>query len=376
VTDPRSLSRRKLLLAVATTGAAASTGSGAAAMFHDSETTTSAVTAGTLDLELGPWASERTGTSPFEGGTISSGDDGREYRELSISDNPGYLWFRTACACDPVSQVEEALFLQFGVDEDGDGTVDRWLTDAPVSLREARERFGDGVSIGELPATTTWRFVVDWDVEGNVADETTVEFDFVFYATQSRHVMNVDAVAPDWSCDCGGTGGPEQLPGISWVAFGASEPFSKEDLAFSRSDDERTLVLESVPNAVETVVIKYGTLLDVFDYSGQSSLDVGKDGYEQQQNAFPETEPTRSNSVPCPEAYGCKYEFGEATAWECKDRLNDGSSGDESSGNDYGVYPPDEDDPSGPPNDERGPPDNRGPPNSLGSGIELTGGEH
>jgi hypothetical protein len=314
-------------------------------MFHDSETTTSAVTAGTLDLELGPWTSDSAGPSPFENGngTVSNGDGGRERRELSISDNPGYLWFRTACACDPVTSVEEALFLRFGVDEDGDGTVDRWLTDDHLSLRESRERFGEGVSIGELPTTTTWQFVVDWVVEENIADETTVEFDFVFYATQSRHVMNADAVAPDWECDCDGTGGgegggDESLPGISWVAFCASEPYSKNDLEFSRSEDERTLTLTSVPEVVETIVIKYGGFLDVFDYSGESSLEVGKDMYEQQRNSFPGTEPTRSNPTPCPGAYGCKYDFGDAAPWKCKDQLNSDLSGqqggtDETSGN-------------------------------------------
>ena len=328
MSDHRPLSRRKLLLAVATTGAAASTGSGAAAMFHDSETTTSAMTAGTLDLELGPWTSDSAGPSPFEDGTVSNGDSGRERRELSISDNPGYLWFRTACACDPATPVEEALFLRFGVDEDGDGTVDRWLTDDHLSLREAREQFGEGVSIGELPATATWQFVVDWKVEENIADETTVEFDFVFYATQSRHVMNVDSVAPDWECDCdgtgGGEGGEESLPGISWVAFCAPESFSKDGVYFSRTDDERTLILENIPDSVHTVVIKYGTYLDVFDHTGQSSLTVGttKDTYDQRRDAFPGTDPTRSNGAPCPESYGCKYEFDEKM-WECKNNLAD-----------------------------------------------------
>jgi len=332
VSDHRPLSRRKLLLAVATTGAAASTGSGAAAMFHDSETTTSAMTAGTLDLELGPWTSDSAGPSPFEDGTVSNGDSGRERRELSISDNPGYLWFRTACACDPATPVEEALFLRFGVDEDGDGTVDRWLTDDHLSLREAREQFGEGVSIGELPATATWQFVVDWKVEENIADETTVEFDFVFYATQSRHVMNVDSVAPDWECDCdgtgGGEGGEESLPGISWVAFCASKPFSEGDVEFSRSEDERTLTLTSVPDAVGTIALKYGPYLDVFTDLTESTFTVGTGGmYEAQGTQYPGTDPTRSNSVPCPESYGCKYEFDEET-WECKDNQTvNGASG-------------------------------------------------
>ena len=49
--------------------------------------------------------------------------------------------------------------------------------------------------------------------------------------------------------------------------------------------------------------------------------------YEKHGNQYPETDPTRSNGVPCPESYGCKYEFDEGT-WECKNNLADnGASG-------------------------------------------------
>jgi len=49
--------------------------------------------------------------------------------------------------------------------------------------------------------------------------------------------------------------------------------------------------------------------------------------YEAQGTQYPGTDPTRSNSVPCPESYGCKYEFDEET-WECKDNQTvNGASG-------------------------------------------------
>jgi hypothetical protein len=330
--DGRDLSRRKLLWAAGTVGAAASLGSATAALVHDSETISKSVTAGVLDLETEPsWGNDST-TDPFGGGTASEGDSGRETISLSVSDNPSYLWFRTRCVqCDP---VEEALYVRFGVDTDDDGVVDRWLTDDYLSLRDAREQYGEGAMIGEIDATETWTFVVDWEVRESVRDDSDVEFDFEFYAAQSRHVMNTDSVAPDWRCPrgCGEPGGgPDpSASAISWVAFCSSEEFSTGSVEFARSDDGRTLTLEAVPSGVDTILLKYGTSLDVFEYDGQTSLTVG-DGttYAQEGNSFPGTDPTRSNSNPCPESYGCKYEFPDddgTGGWECEDNRDSEST--------------------------------------------------
>lgn len=340
MTDRRDLSRRKLLWAVATAGAAASAGSGTAAMMHDSEVVDSAMTAGILDLDTEPsWGND----SSF--GTASEGDSGTETVTLSVSDNPSYLWFRTKCAqCDP---VEEALFVHFGVDTDGDGTVDQWLSSDYLSLREAREQFGEGTNLGELDPTDTWELVVEWELRDGLRDDTNVDFDFDFYATQSRHVMNTDSIAPDWQCpgDCGGTGGkPDKTFGISWVAFCSSEEFSNRDIDFERSDDERTLVVRSLPTSIDTIVIKYGTNLDVFDVSsrsGQFSLTVG-DGttYDQEGNSYSGTD--RTNTLPCPDSYGCKYDFPDENGsggWECKDSRTDTGKRDNDKKGSGGSFP-------------------------------------
>ncbi|AZH24901.1 hypothetical protein [Haloplanus aerogenes] len=324
MTDGRDLSRRKLLWAMATAGAAASAGSGTAAMMQDSENFDSEMIAGIVDLDTEPsWGTD----SSF--GTASEGDSGTETVTLSVSDNPSYLWFRTKCAqCEA---VEEALFVRFGIDTDGDGTVDRWLSSDYLSLREAREQFGEGINLGELDPTDTWELVVEWEVRDGIRDDTNVDFDFDFYATQSRHVMNTDSVAPDWQCpgSCGGTGGdPDEESGISWVAFCSSETFSKRDIGFERSDDERKLGIRSLPASIDTIVIKYGTNLDVFDVSsrgGQFSLTVG-DGTTHTQEGDSYAGTDRSNSLPCPDSYGCKYDFpgrNDPGGWECKDSRDD-----------------------------------------------------
>jgi hypothetical protein len=323
VIDGRDLSRRKLLWAVATVGAAASAGSGTATFLHDSEVTESTMTAGMLDLDTDPSWGNDSATGPFGGGTASKGDSGRETVTLSVSDNPSYLWFRTRCAqCEP---VEEALFVRFGVDTDTDGTVDQWLSDGYLSLREARERYGDGVNLGEIGATDTWEFVVEWELREALPEDTAAGFDFGFYAAQSRHVMNTSDVAPDWACpgECDGTGdpggGPDGLAAISWVAFCTPTPINEDDIQFTVSDDGRTLAFDSLPDEVETILLKYGTSLDVFD-APQSSVTVG-DGttYTQEGTSYPGTDPLRTNATPCPDSYGCKYEFSDdGGSWECK----------------------------------------------------------
>ena len=334
MTDRRDLSRRKLLLAVATAGAAASTGSGTAALMHDSEAVSSSVAAGLLDLDTDPSWGNDAGTGPFGGGTASQGDSGRETVTLSVSDNPSYLWFRTRCAT--CTRAEEVLFVRFGTDTDGDGTVDQWLTDDYLSLRDARERFGEGVNIGELDATETWEFVVEWELREAIQEDSDVGFDFGFYAAQSRHVMNTDSVAPNWECpdECDDTGDPggdpsDSLSAISWVAFCSSTPVNEDDIQFTLNDNGRMLVFDTLPVEIDAILLKYGTRLDVFD-TPQSSVTVGEGTtYTQQGNSFPETSPTRSNATPCPGSYGCKYEFSDdgGGSWECKDETSQSSAG-------------------------------------------------
>ena len=209
MTASHGLSRRKVLLAVATAGAAASTGTGVAGLMADSERTEVGLRAGRLDLDSEPsWGNGGTVDGSATGAI--SGNEGTETVALSVSDTPSHVWFRTKCRqCDP---SELKLQVRFGLDTDADGNVDRWLdgfdgtAEGYLSLRTARERFGEGHLLGELGRDEVWNLVVEWTTDGVVETDLEVDFGFGFYATQARHDGNTEAVAPNWECPTEGCG--------------------------------------------------------------------------------------------------------------------------------------------------------------------------
>ena len=316
MSDRRPLSRRKLLLAVATTGAAASTGSGAAALMTDSERTKSVVTAGTLEIETIPsWENAGSGSTGTGTQIQLSGNEGQEHVRFQVSGNPSYVWFRTRCKqCKP---IEEKLSVRFGLSVDG--TVD-WFDDFEnfVSLREARDRLGDGFRLGEFEPDTQKTLRIEWRTDGDVESETTVEFDFTFHAVQTRHVMNADSVAPPWECDVDCSTTTESVPAISWVGFCGDDGF-ETDFTPQRSDDERTLLLDTdaytIPESVETITIKYGQFIDTFDYAEQSEITVGtddaRDTFERVRGNYQGTDLSDKNF--CGDDPGRKYEFPDET---------------------------------------------------------------
>lgn|GEM_PF-2360704 len=316
MTDPESFPRRKLLWTLTTIGAAASTGSGAAALLSDSETLgESAVTAGVVDLEAKPsWGNDDSL------GTISAGESGSRTVELTVSDNPSYIWFRTDCK--QCLQVEDALYVRYGVDTDGDGQIDLPITGGYISLAEARDRYGTGQFIGTLDPTETWTFVAEWEPRER-AKSTDVPLSFDFYAAQTRHVSDPDNVAlpRSWPETCSDCGGPSiAVSGISWAAFCGESTFDTEFTP--ELDGPRTLLLDAVPDGVERIVLKYGQTMEVFtvaDIDG-SSITVGRgDGttYQHEKgNTFGNTDLSNPNF--CGGEAGCKYEFDEDN-WECAD---------------------------------------------------------
>jgi hypothetical protein len=324
VTDSRSLSRRKLLWALTTVGAAASTGGGAAALFHDSESFgESTVSAGVVDLEAEPsWGNEDSL------GTISTGESGSREVRLTLVDNPSYVWFRTECT--QCLDIEEALYVRYGVDTSGDGEIDTPITDGYIPLREARDRFGTGQFVGTLDPDAEWLLVAEWELREWVED-TDVSLSFDFYATQTRHVSDPSDIEPPWSCvDCGDptgdpSGGNGVVSAISWVAFCGS-PALDTDFTPQLTDEGRTLLLDTdaytTPDTVETIAIKYGRTIEVFTYVSQDSLTVGvNDGttypkLDGRGNRYANT--SRSSSNFCNGEDGCKYEFDDG-GWECTD---------------------------------------------------------
>jgi hypothetical protein len=304
-------------------------------MMTDSEEVDAMLTAGVLDLDSNPSWGNGDSTDGSAPGSIS-GDEGRETVTVSVSGNPSYVWFRTQCK--QCTSAEETLQVRFGLDFDVDGSVDEWLPGFEggdyLSLRAARERLGGGVQLGELAPEDTWELVVEWTTDGPVTSELDVTFDFDFYATQTRHVMNTGAVAPDWDCPdvaCEPPGGEEPPSGvkeISFVALCSPDDVSPSDVTLEFSDDGTAVTITDVAGdvTIEEVLLKYGLQLDVFAYdaerdwyatgSAQNSFTQkpGLNGAGNQGgggDTYPNTDPVRSNSDPCPEHNWIKYDVGE-----------------------------------------------------------------
>ncbi|WP_251344258.1 hypothetical protein [Haloplanus halophilus] len=385
MTDRRSLSRRHLLWGLTTIGAAATTGSGTAALLSDSARTDARMTAGALDLSAS-WGNDDsitvessaddggerritltvddnpaylcfrtdcpdTPTDPprndrgwtdddwMERGTArrtakrrngtarnATGADGRDGGDprssLQPSTDRGNGRRNRTGGNDRVrdTTLADRLLVRYGIDRH-DGSGVEWLS-GYLSLREARTTYGTGACIdGEIGPDDTWEFVVQWKTDEVVTNSTDVEFDFEFYASQSRHV-DPDSVDPDWECGPTGT-----QSGISWVTLCSTSPFDPEaaNVDPTLSDDGLTVSFSNLPDAVTTVVIKYGRKLDVVDSPTGTSITVGDDGattYDQATAGFTGTD--RTNPQPCPAAFGCKYEF---PGWECKPGT-DGSTDD------------------------------------------------
>ena len=335
MTDSHSLSRRKLLWALTTVGAAASTGGGAAALFRDSETFgESTVSAGVVDLEAEPsWGNDDSL------GTISTGESGSREVRLTLVDNPSYVWFRTECK--QCLDIEDALYIRYGVDTDGDGQIDTAITDGYITLGEARERFGTGQFIGTFDPDAEWFLVAEWELREWVED-TDVSLSFDFYATQTRHVSDPDDIGLPWSCvDCGdSTGGPSDdngVSGISWVAFCGDSAFDT-DFTPQLTDEGRTLLLDTdaytIPGAVNTIAIKYGQTIEVFTYDDQDSFTIAQGDGDTSSRVTGDTyaNTDRSSSNFCAGEGGCKYDFPDETdgGWTCADA---DTAGEEDSGN-------------------------------------------
>lgn len=323
-----------------TVGAAASAGSGTAALLSDSESFgESTVTAGVVDLETDPsWGNDGSL------GTISQGESGSRTVEITLADNPSYVWFRTDCK--QCTAVEDALYVRYGIDTDGDGESDLSITDGYITLGEARERYGTGYQLGTLDPSKTWTLIAEWELR-EPTESTDVSLSFDFYATQTRHVSDPGDISLPWSCEgCNGSsiGTPTTEESvISWVSFCGDSVF-EPDFTPVR-EGTHTLLLDTdaytVGTEADTIVIKYGTTLEVFHRDGEwpSSLTVGQgDGevFQQTGNNYDRT--SRTNSNFCDGEAGCKFEFddGGGGEWECKDGAVLVSGGDQQTSGDDG----------------------------------------
>jgi hypothetical protein len=140
------------------------------------------------------------------------------------------------------------------------------------------------------------------------------------------------------------------------VSFCGDPDFST-DFTPERSDDERTLLLDTsgytVPNDVEKIAIKYGPYIDVFDYTGQESVEVGTDdavatfehdGGNEYVNADTGETVDWDSKHFCNGLGGCKYEFPDRTAggWEDCRSTSDGGGPERNDNDQTNSGPADE----------------------------------
>ncbi|QLH76937.1 hypothetical protein HZS55_06350 [Halosimplex rubrum] len=300
--DDRSLSRRAVLAGLTSAGAVAAAGAGVGtrAVFRDGERVEGSVGSGVVDLRAS-WVS---GGSDASFGTVRSvGDGGSDAVALSLApgSNPAYVWARTRCR--RCTELERNLRVTLSLVADG--------TETQLfrgRLGDARATLGDGVRLdGSIAPGDDWRLTVEWELREPLTADATVSVDLDFYAVQTRNVADPETFGPGWTCP---TECVDRQPGtadLSWVGFCAAggERLRPDDLRFAV--DGSVLELADAPAALGTVLLKYGTNLDVFERASPGRFVAGSgDTYDQRGPDFPGS--GRSNPTPCPGNCGLKYD--------------------------------------------------------------------
>lgn len=326
VTDGK-VSRRMVLGAIAGAGALGSGVSSTASILRDESSFEGlTVSAGSLDIET-CWEGGDDCDASLAFSVGPDTEEGSERIEYEIPDdsNAAYVWVRTPCPED-VCGLYEKLKVTITDGTEGEGGEEV----ASGSLCEVLSDLHSGVALngGDAvePGEERWLNVA-WELDSPLAEDDTVDaVGFEFFASQARHVGDPEETNP-WageSCDdvdCEGTGecddngdGPD-WKGISWVGFCADEGIDG-DVDFTI--DDGTLSIEGdLPDGIHTVLLKQSTDLYVFGDTDAGTYAVG-DGehYPQDRNEFPETDPTRSNSTPCPGECGLKYDIEAVEDYE------------------------------------------------------------
>ncbi|WP_436923961.1 hypothetical protein [Halosimplex amylolyticum] len=302
--EDASLSRRSVLAGITSVGAASAIGAGTGALFRTDARTSASFASGSLDLRAA-WTDG--GTSVDLGTVEAVGDGGRKRVALSIpaSDNPAYVWFRTTCR--RCSDAEEHLDVSISIETETGGTttIDR------DRLGVLRDRLGTGTRLPGLlsPGETRW-LVVEWELREPLQSDGEVDFDLDFFAVQARNVEDSDDHGPAWVCppgSCAGSG--PAVSDVSWVGFCADSGAAIEAEDFEFTVDGPVLDLTEAPAELGSVLLKYGTRLDVFrdpPFQGSFAAGTADETYAQQGAGFSGT--GRSNPTPCPGRCGLKYD--------------------------------------------------------------------
>lgn len=324
--DDIEISRRQILATAGTAGGAgALMGTGTAALL--SETITFAeneIVGGAIDL-LVDWDVDDGGSGTSEGTATIDIDLTDENRSGSAtfdvrlpddgSNNPAYGWFRLTCPkiTELVTDLEVDIYYEC------DGVQRPLVPETAESLCEVANALRNGIPLdpgcetgvtpGEQACIQPGKPVtigVDWELGENYEgqDETSLVFDFVGRQCRDRDgTENPFPEVPECDCPTG--------KAISWVAF-CGEDLDPSEFVFDVTVD--TLHLHQASPGLETVVLKYGTYIRVFDnptvpgtYETKED-EPGDEVYEQSGNSYPNSPLPRTNNDPCPNGCGLKYE--------------------------------------------------------------------
>ncbi|WP_436909656.1 hypothetical protein [Halosimplex marinum] len=300
--DDGSLSRRAVLAGLTSAGAVAAAGAGVGtrAVFRDDERVEGSADSGVVDLRAS-WTSG--GVDASFGAVDAVGDGGSDAVALSLApaSNPAYVWVRTRCR--RCTEIERKLRVALSLV--ADGTETRLFRGR---LGDARASLGDGVRLDESIAPgDDWRLTVEWELREPLTTDATVSVDLEFYAAQTRNVADPETFGPGWACPAGCGDRQSGTADISWVGFCAAsgERLRPADLRFEV--DGSVLELTDAPDALGTVLLKYGTNLAVFERASPGRFVAGTgETYDQRGSGFPGS--GRSNPTPCPGDCGLKYD--------------------------------------------------------------------
>ena len=321
----REVSRRQVLAGIATVGGSGVTlGVGSGALLSDGEITPSnTLAAGSLDLQVDTESGRRTGGSAAIDIEFSADDrTGSERLTVSLpgTSSPADVWVRATCLGDKELANALAVTLSSVNCDDGD-------QEAVVASGKTFEEFADNLAGGIaidgdsesdgtscLPADDTLCLELSWTLEETFSGEIASGFTLEFVGRQCR---NNDGHSSPFVSTAGSCGGSERTgKDISWVSFCAKdgETLGAGELDFEVEGD--TLHLSDVPPSLETILLKYGTELRVFEEPNGSVFRTTTGGrtYAQEGPEFQGTSPPRSNSTPCPGTCGVKYEIEDGEA--------------------------------------------------------------
>ncbi|WP_135661987.1 hypothetical protein [Halorhabdus rudnickae] len=323
--DDRQVSRRQILAGIGTVGASGVTlGLGSSALLNDDQLTPSnTLAAGVLDLQIETESGTHSRGSAMIDIDLSADDrNGSERLSLSLpaTSNPAYVWGTTSCLDDALASAL-AVTLSY---VDCDSGEPQTVVASGDTFDEFAAALAGGLAIDGDPRTTGRSCLgtddrlcleLSWTLAETFSGEIASGFALEFVGQQCR--SNDGRSSPFVST--GGSCGESEGPGrdISWVSFCAAEGETLRSDGLDFEVDGDTLHLIDAPSSLETVLLKYGTELRVFEDPTGSIFRTTTGGrtYAHDGSTFPGTTPPRSTSTPCPGTCGLKYEIedGEAT---------------------------------------------------------------